>query len=156
MRPFGNTLGNLYQYDSVGLFNQNQLIANFNIRLNTRLSLFGYYTLNYADSDTTGNNPGIAMNPYDILESYGRASFDVRNRLFLAGTWNLPHRFSLSPFLVTSSGAPFNVSVAQDMYGTGVLTGSRPAFAATGESGQQYCGNPPRHLSISPRRRTSP
>lgn len=135
VRPFGNTLGNLYQYDSVGLFNQNQLIANFNIRLNTRLSLFGYYTLNYADSDTTGNNPGIAMNPYDILESYGRASFDVRNRLFLAGTWNLPHRFSLSPFLVTSSGAPFNVSVAQDMYGTGVLTGSRPAFAATGESG---------------------
>jgi hypothetical protein len=135
VRPLGNAAGNLYQYDSVGLFNQNQLIANFNIRLGTRLSLFGYYTLNYADSDTTGNNPSIAMNPYDLLESYGRASFDVRNRLFLAGTWNLPHRFSLSPFLVTSSGAPFNVTVAQDMYGTGNLSNSRPAFAAAGESG---------------------
>ena len=135
VRPLGNAAGNLYQYESVGLFNQNQLIANFNIRLGTRLSLFGYYTLNYADSDTTGNNPSIAMNPYDLLESYGRASFDVRNRLFLAGTWNLPHRFSLSPFLVTSSGAPFNVTVAQDMYGTGNLSNSRPAFAAAGESG---------------------
>jgi len=133
-RPMGNGAGNLYQYESVGLFNQNQLIANFNIRLGTRLSLFGYYTLNYADSDTTGNNASIAMNPYDLLESYGRASFDVRNRLFLAGTWNLPHRFTLSPFLVTASGAPFNVTMNQDAYGTGVYN-ARPAFAAAGATG---------------------
>jgi hypothetical protein len=131
----GNNVGNLYQYDSVGLFNQNQLISNFNVRVGTRLSLFGYYTLNYADSDTTGNNASVAMNPYNLLESYGRASFDVRNRFFLAGTVNLPHRFSLSPFLVTASGAPFNVTVAPDMYGTGVLNSARPAFAAPGATG---------------------
>ncbi len=136
VRPQGDDLGNLYQYESVGLFNQNQLIANFNVRLGAKLSLFGYYTLNYADSDTTGNNPSIAMNPYDLLESYGRASFDVRNRFFLAGTWNLPHRFSLSPFLVTASGAPFNVTMYQDVYGTGVYN-ARPAFAAAGESGPE-------------------
>jgi hypothetical protein len=137
VRPLGDAVGNLYRYDSVGLFNQNQLIANFNVRLGTRLSLFGYYTLNYADSDTTGNNPTVAMNPYDLLESYGRASFDVRNRFFLAGTWNLPHRFSLSPFLVTASGTPFNVTMAPDIFGTGVVNSARPAFAATGESGAE-------------------
>jgi hypothetical protein len=130
----GNNVGNLYQYDSVGLFTQNQLITNFNLRLSTKLSLFGYYTLSYADSDTTGNNPSVAMNPYNILESYGRASFDVRNRFFLAGTWNLPHRFSLSPFLVTASGAPFNVTLGQDLFGTGAFN-ARPAFAPTGASG---------------------
>ena len=134
LRPMGNSVGDLYQYDSVGLFNQNQLISNFNLRLSTKLSLFGYYTLNYADSDTTGNNASVAMNPYNILESYGRASFDVRNRFFLAGTWNLPHRFSLSPFLVTASGAPFNVTTGQDFYGTEVFN-ARPAFAAAGASG---------------------
>ena len=74
------------------------------------------------------------MNPYNILESYGRASFDVRNRFFLAGTWNLPHRFSLSPFLVTASGAPFNVTLGQDLFGTGVFN-ARPAFAPAGASG---------------------
>jgi hypothetical protein len=134
VRPLGNSLGNLYQFSSVGLFTQNQLITNFNLRLSTKLSLFGYYTLSYADSDTTGNNPTVAMNPYDIRESYGRASFDVRNRLFMAGTWNLPHRFSLSPFLVTSSGAPFNVTVGPDLFGTGVFN-ARPAFAPVGASG---------------------
>ena len=138
VRPLGNSVGNfygnLYQYDSVGLFTQNQLITNFNLRLSTKLSLFGYYTLSYADSDTTGNNPSVAMNPYDILESYGRASFDVRNRFFMAGTWNLPHRFSLSPFLVTATGAPFNVTLGQDLFGTGVFN-ARPALAPTGASG---------------------
>jgi hypothetical protein len=133
-RPLGNSVGDLYQYDSVGLFTQNQLITNFNLRLSTKLSLFGYYTLSYADSDTTGNSPSVAMNPYNLLESYGRASFDVRNRFFLAGTWNLPHRFSLSPFLVTASGAPFNVTVGQDLFGTGVYN-ARPAFAPAGASG---------------------
>jgi hypothetical protein len=134
LRPLGNSVGNLYQYDSVGLFTQNQLITNFNLRLSTKLSLFGYYTLSYADSDTTGNSPSVAMNPYNILESYGRASFDVRNRFFLAGTWNLPHRFSLSPFLVTATGAPFNVMVNQDLFGTGAFN-ARPAFAPAGASG---------------------
>ncbi|MGA9057622.1 MAG: carboxypeptidase regulatory-like domain-containing protein [Terriglobia bacterium] len=134
LRPLGNSVGDLYQYDSLGLFTQNQLITNFNLRLSTKLSLFGYYTLSYADSDTTGNNPSVAMNPYNLLESYGRASFDVRNRLFLAGTWNLPHRFSLSPFLVTASGAPFNVTVGPDLFGTGVFN-ARPAFAPAGASG---------------------
>ena len=134
VRPMGDSVGNLYQYDSIGLFTQNQVITNFNLRLSTKLSLFGYYTLNYADSDTTGNTPTVAMNPYNIRESYGRASFDVRNRFFLAGTWNLPHRFSLSPFLVTASGAPFNVVVDQDLFGTGVFN-ARPAFAPAGASG---------------------
>jgi hypothetical protein len=147
--PLRNELANLYQYESVGLFNQNQLIANFNVRLGAKLSLFGYYTLNYADSDTTGNNPSIAMNPYDLLESYGRASFDVRNRLFLAGTWNLPHRFSLSPFLVTASGAPFNVTMNQDVYGTGVYN-ARPAFAAPGASGPNIWASPLGTFDLAP------
>jgi hypothetical protein len=134
LRPLGNSVGNLYQYDSVGLFTQNQLISNFNLRLGTKLSLFGYYTLDYADSDTTGNTPSVAMNPYNLMESYGRAAFDVRNRVFLAGTVNLPHRFSLSPFLVAASGAPFNVTVDQDLFGTGVFN-ARPAFAPGGASG---------------------
>ena len=46
--------GNLYQYVSEGVFRQNQLIVNTNIRAGTKLQLFGYYTLNYSNSDTAG------------------------------------------------------------------------------------------------------
>ena len=129
-RPLGNSLGNVYDYQSGGLFNQNQMIANFNLRLNTKLTLGGFYTLSYANADTSGNTPGLIMNPYDIRQNYGRAAFDVRNRMVIIGNWNLPHRISLSPFLVASSGTPLNVTVAQDLFGTGALNNARPALAS--------------------------
>ena len=138
IRPFGNSAGNLYQYQSNGVFNQNQLITNFNLRLGTTLSLFGYYSLNYANADTTGNSAGVIMNPYDFQESYGRASFDVRNRYFMGGSWNLPHRFAISPFLVAASGAPFNVTVGQDLFGTGAFNG-RPALLSPAPSSSNSC-----------------
>src|SRR5208283_3052659 len=116
-RPFGNAAGNIYDFQSGGLFNQNQLIANFNLRLGTKFTLGGFYTLSYANADTTGNSAGLTMNPYDIRQDYGRAAFDVRNRVVIIGNWNLPHQFTLSPFLVASSGSPFNVTVGQDLFG---------------------------------------
>ena len=126
-RPFGNAAGNIYDYQSGGIFNQNQMIANFNLRLNTKLTFGGFYMLSYANADTSGLG-GFIMNPYDIRQNYGRAAFDVRNRIVMIGNWNLPHRISLSPFIVTSSGAPLNVTVGQDLFGTGILDNARPAL----------------------------
>jgi hypothetical protein len=122
-------VGNIYQYESVGIFNQNQLITNFNMRMGGKLTLFGVYTLGYADGN--GSSP---MNPYDIAEDYGRAGFDVRNRVFVGGTWTAPHGFTISPFVVANSGAPFNITLGQDLYGTSVFNG-RPALASPGASG---------------------
>jgi hypothetical protein len=126
-RPFGNAAGNIYDFQSVGLFNQSQLIANFNLRLSNKVSLGGFYTLSYADADTNGNSAALAMDPYDINLDYGRAPFDVRNRVVIIGNWNLPHRISVSPFLVTSTGSPFSVTLGQDLFGTGALN-ARPAL----------------------------
>ncbi|HEV2494242.1 MAG TPA: carboxypeptidase regulatory-like domain-containing protein [Terriglobia bacterium] len=123
--PLGD-VGNIYQYESNGLFNQNQLIANFNVRAGTRLSLFGFYTLNYAKSDTAGVN-SFPMNQYDILEDYGRAAFDVRHRLFTGGSFDLPHGFRIFPFMFVSSGAPFNITTGQEFNGDSIFN-ARPAF----------------------------
>jgi hypothetical protein len=129
-RPNPNA-GNIYDYQSGGLFNQNQLIANVNLRLSTKLTLGGFYTLGYANADTNGSGGLLIMNPYDIQQNYGRAPFDVRNRMVLFGNWNLPHRLSLSPFVVASSGTPLNILVGQDLFGTGSFN-ARPALAAAG------------------------
>jgi hypothetical protein len=134
---FGNIdpVGNIYQYESAGLFNQNQLITNFNLRMGAKLMLFGFYTLGYARSNTGGVS-SFVMNPYDVAEDYGRAAFDVRHRVFVGGTWTLPRGFAISPFVVANSSAPFNITLGQDVYGTGmVMTNARPAFAAPGASG---------------------
>jgi len=117
---------NIFQYQSEGTFKQNQLIINGSVRMGTRLSLFGYYTLNYANSNTSGAN-SFPSNPYDLQQDYGRASFDIRNRLFMGGTIGLPKGFRFSPFLVASSGPPFNITTGTDPY-QGNLYNVRPEF----------------------------
>jgi uncharacterized membrane protein YgcG len=118
---------NIFQYQSEGIFKQNQLIVNANIRAGAKLTLFTYYTLNYANSDAGGAN-SFPSNPYNLLEDYGRAEFDVRHRVFLGGSVGLPYGIRLSPFMIASSGSPYNVVLSQDFVGSTVLN-QRPAFA---------------------------
>jgi hypothetical protein len=125
-RPNGN-LADSYQYESAGIYNQNQMIANFNIR-GSKVSLFGFYTLSYVNSNTFG--PGsFPMNQYDLEEDAGRAAYDVRNRLFLGGSWNLPKGFQLFPFVVASSASPFNITTGQQFNGDSLFN-QRPTFAS--------------------------
>jgi len=125
-RPNPNA-GDIFQYSSDGLFRQNQLIASFNIQAGARLSLRGYYTLNYANSDASGA-ANFPSDQYDIGLDYGRASFDIRHRLFMGGTIGLPYAFRLSPFMIFNSGSPYNVTVGQDLSGD-LQFNDRPAFA---------------------------
>jgi hypothetical protein len=119
--------GDIYQYQSEGIFKQNQLIINSSVRMGAKLSLFGYYTLNYANADTAGPNT-FASNSYDISEDYGRTPYDVRNRLFLGGTIGLPYAFRISPFVIAQSGAPYNVTTGEDNNNDSIYN-DRPAFA---------------------------
>ena len=127
LHPLGNT-DNVYQYQSEGIFRQQQLIINSSIRMGTRLSLFGYYTLNYANSDASGAGT-FPSTQNDISLDYGRAAFDVRHRVFFGGNMGLPYNFRLSPFLVAQSGVPFNITTGQDVNGDSIFN-DRPAFAA--------------------------
>ena len=121
--------GNVYRYVSEGNFNQNQLMLNSNVRVGSRLQLFGYYSLNYANSDASTIS-SFASNSYNIRQDYGRASFDVRNRFFLGGSIALPYMFRLSPFMVVSSGSPFNVTSPIDVNGDQIYN-DRPGLIAT-------------------------
>jgi hypothetical protein len=126
VRPFGGT-ENIYQYESSGLFNQNQLIANFNARVSQKYSLFGFYMLNQARSNTDGAG-NFPANPYNLAPDYGRAAFDVRQRFFMGGMIGLPFGFRFSPFMQISSGPPFNIVVGKDLNGDSLFN-DRPAFA---------------------------
>ena len=126
-RPFPNQ-GNIFQYESGADFEQNQLIVNGRVQLGAKLSLSGYYTYNHANSDTSGVN-SFPSNPLDLRQDYGRASFDIRNRLFLIGTVGLPRGFRLSPYVIASSGIPFNITTGTDPYQSNVFN-TRPGFAA--------------------------
>ena len=129
VRPDPNA-GNIYQYTSEGIFKQNQVITNTNLRIGKMFSIFGNYTLSFANANTNGID-GFASNSYDLSLDYGRAPYDVRHRLFLGGTVSLPYAFRLNPFVVVASGRPFNVVVSQDLNGDSILN-DRPAYATQG------------------------
>ncbi|HEV2964039.1 MAG TPA: carboxypeptidase regulatory-like domain-containing protein [Candidatus Angelobacter sp.] len=117
-----------YQYESGGVFNQNQFITNFNMRVGTKITVSGFYSLSYANSDSGGAG-SFASNPaLGIKADYGRAGFDVRNRLFFFANVSLPHGFRVSPFVIANSGAPFNIITGQDLNGDSIFN-DRPAFA---------------------------
>ena len=133
-----------YEYASEGTFKQNQLILNSRVQMGARLSLWGYYTLNYANSDTSGAGyipsipcgaPGLSSGtPCGIDEDYGRASFDVRHHAFVGGFITLPWGLRASPFLVAQSGSPFNLTTGQDLYGINTYN-ARPTIGTCGGTG---------------------
>ncbi len=132
------TAPNIFQYQSEGIFKQNQLIVNGRIQVGAKLSLFGYYTRNYARSDTSGPTSFPSI-PGEPSKDYGPASYAIRNRVFLGGTIGLPYAFRLNPFLIASSGIPFNITTGSDPYGDSNFN-VRPAFAPCTSANQTKYG----------------
>lgn len=120
---------NLYQYVSEANFKQNQLIVNSNIRVGSRLQLFTYYTLNSANSDTSGVS-SFPSNSHNISQDWGRASFDIRDRLFLGGSVGLPYLFRFSPFMIVGTGSPYNINSPLDLNGDSQYN-DRPSLVST-------------------------
>jgi hypothetical protein len=121
--------GPIYEMESAGLYNQNQLAVNVNARPNTKISLFGSYSLNYVRSNTDGLNT-FPANQYSMAGEYGPAGNDVRHRGSLGGSITTKLGLQWNPFIIVQSGAPFNIVTSQDIYGDTLLT-ARPAFAAS-------------------------
>jgi Carboxypeptidase regulatory-like domain len=125
VRPLGTN--NYFQYESTGRFEQNQLIVTLGGRLNPKLNFNMNYALGKSKSDTDGSGT-FASNPFDFTNEYGRASNDVRHRFTLSGSYRAPWGISVNPFLIISSGTPFNITIGRDLNGDTLFT-ERPAFA---------------------------
>jgi len=124
------TKGNIYQYESSGVNNQNQLILNFRTNVSAKFSLFGNYRIGFANSDTDGAGSFPAYS-YDFNGEYGRASFDIRHNFVIGGNVTLPWNISLNPFILASSGRPFNITRGVDLNGDSLFT-ERPTFGELG------------------------
>ncbi len=139
VRPFGN-VGEIYQYESSAKLNLNQLAVGTRSQLNPAFSIFATYVLSKAESDADFSPFGgfgsgsFPANSYDLSGEYGRAAFDVRHRLFMGGTINIPKlKLTLNPFIMAFSGRPFNITTGRDTNGDRLFT-ERPAFATANTS----------------------
>jgi hypothetical protein len=143
---YGND--NVYQYASEGVFRQNQLIANARLSLSRKVSLFGFYTLGYANSNIAAGGQGggfggggvnsvasFLSHQFDPMADYGRAAFDVRHRAFIGGSVEVPYGFRLSPFIIINSGQPYTITTGQDNNGDSIFNDR----AWLNTSGAFYC-----------------
>ncbi|MCU1265612.1 MAG: Cna protein B-type domain protein [Acidobacteria bacterium] len=125
-RPLG-TIDNIFEYESSGRFNQNQLIATLRGPIGRRGNFNAFYVFARAHSDTDGAG-SFPANSYDLTGEYGRFSRDLRHRFVLTGSFRMPWNVTLSPFVIVSSGQPFNITVGRDLNGDSLFS-DRPAFA---------------------------
>jgi len=126
--PLPSAQENNLQYQSAGVYRQNQIIVSARASY-PRFSFFSFYSYNGAKADTNGVTyvPSVAQN---IGLDYGRSSFDVHNRFILLGNFAAPYGIALSPFLAANSGAPYNVTIGSDLTRNNQFN-ARPTFAAS-------------------------
>lgn len=117
-----------YTYHSGGVFNQQQLFVNVNIRTKS-VTMFGFYALGFANANTSGAN--FIPTRTDTHVDYGRASFNTRSFSVAGASWNAPYHFTVSPFMIVRSGAPYNVTTGTDLNGDSQFN-DRPAFNTGG------------------------
>jgi hypothetical protein len=136
IKPYG-AAGNIYQYESDGTLNEGQFVLGVNSRTTKQLSLFSFY----AFGDAHGNTDGIGTFPadeYNLSGEYGRSSLDMHHRAFVGGSISAKYGLNFTPFIIATSGGPFNITTGTDNNGDLQFT-DRPAFAPAEACGS---GNP--------------
>ncbi len=118
--------GYLYEYYPEAVFKQNQIITSVNSKLSKNLSLTGFYTLAWANSNGAG---GSASNAYNLDKDFGRANFVSRNMLFAMASYQGPWNIRFNPFLIAQSGRPFNITLPTDPLNN--FTNQRPTYATS-------------------------
>jgi hypothetical protein len=120
-----------YQFQSGGIYKQNQVITSLNAQFR-HLSLHGNYTFNQAKSDTQGVNY-VPSDSRDPSLDYGRATFGIRNRLFLLATYSAPHGIIVAPLLAAQSGTPYNLVIGDDLTANNQFN-ARPTYGVCGDA----------------------
>jgi len=124
------TLGNIYEFESTGVLNQNRLNINFRNMYNRNFTLFANYSLGFSNGDSDGSGSFPAYS-YDLSDEYGRSSFDIRHNFIIGGSFNIPWGISLNPFIIANTGRPFNITRGLDLNGD-ALFNERPTFGELG------------------------
>ena len=132
VRPFGNA-GDIYYYESSARFNDYRFFGGVRRQMSKGFSVFANFGTGRGRTDTDCIFGSIAScfpaDSYDASNEYSRVAFIPSANFFIGGTLILPKlKVNLNPFIVYSSGRPFNIITGRDTNGDGLFT-ERPAFA---------------------------
>ncbi len=112
LRPHPNFF-NINEVESTASMNSDAITVSYRGRAGKYFNMIAQYTFAKTINDTSGVFSLPADN-YDLRPEMGRADFDRRHRLSLAGIVNLPGAFRVGTFISVASGIPFNITTGSD------------------------------------------
>ncbi len=130
--------GYIYEFDPEAVFKQDQVITSVNARVTKNLSLVGFYTLGFANSN--GGAGSNASNAYNLAQDYGPATFVSRNQIFSMANYNGPWGLRFNPFLIANSGKPFNIVLPTDPLND--FFNQRPTYATASTPAEDQVKTP--------------
>ena len=133
VRPLGN-VGDIYYYESSASFNDYRVFGGLRRQMSKGFSVFANFGTGRGKTDTDCIFGSIGScfpaNSYDATSEYSRVGFIPSFNFFVGGTLAVPKlKLTLNPFVIVSSGRPFNIVTGSDTNGDGLFT-ERPAFAS--------------------------
>jgi hypothetical protein len=144
--PLDASGGYIYEYYPEAVFKQDQLITSVNAKITKNLSMVGFYTL--ASANSNGGGSTNASNAYNLDQDYGRAAFVSRNQIFAMANYSGPWGLRFNPFLIASSGKPFNITLRSDPLNN--FFNQRPSYATASTPVEDQVATPYGLLNQAP------
>ncbi|MBV9760878.1 MAG: carboxypeptidase regulatory-like domain-containing protein [Acidobacteriaceae bacterium] len=150
------TLANTWTYFSEGDSSYQALQLDFNHRLSSGLALRGAYTFSKTiddgdslNSTTSGGEPALASNPFNLRADRGLANFDVRNVAVISAVYDLPFHanrlvsnWSLNSIVTIQGGFPFTPQLSYNPSNNGDTRNPVRPFVNPNFTGPVIIGSP--------------
>jgi len=116
------SLRNVLEIGSSGRMSSHALTFTYRGQVGHHFKATAQYTLARTRNDVPGAGAdsgagpylGLPADNYDLDKEYGRADFDHRHRVSLAGILELPFRIQIGALLKYKSAAPFDITTGRD------------------------------------------
>ena len=142
-------IANTWTYFSEGDSSYNALQVDVNHRFRSGLSLRGVYTWSKTiddgdslNSTTSGGEPALASNPFDLRADRGLANFDVRNVGVVEGSYALPFGLTVNSVVTLQGGFPFTPQLSYNPSNNGDTRNPVRPFVNPSFTGPVIIGSP--------------
>jgi hypothetical protein len=148
-------IANTWTYFSEGDSSYNALMVDVNHRFSSSFSLRGVYTWSKTIDDgdslnatTSGGEPALVSNPFDLRADRGLANFDVRNVGVINGSYALPFGhgraggWSMNSIVTLQGGFPFTPQLSYNPTNSGDSRNPVRPFVNPAFSGPVILGSP--------------
>ena len=150
-------LGNTWTYFSEGVSSYNSLQIDVNHRFSKNLNVRGVYTRSKTlddgdspNSTTSGGEPALASNPFNLRSDWGLAAFDVRNVAVFHASYSFPWAkrnlfaagWTVNSILTFQGGFPFTPQLSYNPSNNGDTRNPVRPFVNPNFQGRVILGSP--------------